>query len=152
MQMTIDKLRTMSPQDRATLYENARKRITQGGQEVIDLIDSSGLSLRSGGITLSDPVHIRMEEIIWSSEGKKLLVEATEAGLPALAGVEPLIVVDLGAQYSPHDLGTVDAGAIVGAVMRHLGYELGGRADMPAGSVAKTAATWHDRGTQKPRG
>ncbi|OBQ82992.1 hypothetical protein [Mesorhizobium sp. WSM3873] len=151
MQMTLEKLRTMSPQDRATLYENARKRVMEGGQEIIDLINSSGLPLRSGGITLTDPLHIRMEEIIWSSEGKKLLLEATEAGLPALAGVEPLIVADLGAQYHPHDLGTVDAGSIVGAVMRHLGYELVGRADMPTGSVAKTAATWQPR-SQKPPG
>ncbi|TGP86401.1 hypothetical protein EN866_24190 [Mesorhizobium sp. M2D.F.Ca.ET.223.01.1.1] len=145
MQITIEKLKAMSAQDRATLYENARKRVGQGGQEIIDLINSSGLPLRSGGITLSDPIHIRMEEIIWSSDGKKLLVEATEAGLPALAGVEPLLVADLGTQYHPHDLGTVDAGSIVGAVMRHLGYELLGRADMPPGSVAKTAATWQAR-------
>lgn len=145
MQMTIEKLNAMSAQDRATLFENSRKRITQGGQEIIDLINSSGLPLRAGGVTVTDPIHIRMEEIIWSSEGKKLLVEATEAGLPALAGVEPLIVADLGVQYHPHDLGTVDAGSIVGAVMRHLGYEIVGRADMPAGSVAKTAATWQSR-------
>lgn len=86
-----------------------------------------------------------MEEIAWSSQGKGLMVEATEAGLPALAGVEPLIVADLGPLYHPHDLGTVDAGSIVGEVMRHLGYELAGRANMPAGSVAKTAATWRPR-------
>ncbi|RWL98466.1 MAG: hypothetical protein E5X80_03230 [Mesorhizobium sp.] len=66
-----------------------------------------------------------MEEIAWSTEGKKLMVEAAEAGLPALAGIEPLIVADLGPLYHPHDLGTADAGSIVGQVMRHLGYELG---------------------------
>jgi hypothetical protein len=43
-----------------------------------------------------------------------------------------------GDRYHPHDLGTVDAGSIVGEVMRHLGYELAGRKDMPEGSVAKT--------------
>ncbi|ESX15952.1 hypothetical protein [Mesorhizobium sp. LSJC264A00] len=145
MQITIEKLQAMSPEQRATLYENARKRLEQGGQEVIDLIDASGLPLRSGGITFSDPVHLRMEEIAWSSQGKRLLVEATEAGMPALAGVEPLIVADLGVLYHPHDLGTVDAGSIVGQVMRHLGYELVDRKDMPPGSVAKTAATWRTR-------
>src|SRR5262245_26579394 len=145
MQITIEKLKAMTPERRATLYENARKRLDQGGQAVIDLINSSGLPLRSGGITFSDPVHIRMEEIIWSPEGKKLLVQATEAGLPALAGVEPLIVADLGDRYHPHDLGTVDAGSIVGEVMRHLGYELVDRKPMPEGSVAKTAAVWRLR-------
>ena len=83
-----------------------------------------------------------MEEIIWSPEGKRRIVEANEAGLPALAGVEPLIVADLGDRYHPHDLGTADAGSIVGEVMRHLGYELAGHAKMPVGSVAKTAAIW----------
>lgn len=145
MQITIEKLKAMTPERRATLYENARKLLDSGGQAVIDLINSSGLPLRSGGITFSDPVHIRMEEIIWSHEGKRLLIQATEAGLPALAGVEPLIVADLGDRYHPHDRGTVDAGSIVGEVMRHLGYELSGRKDMPEGSVAKTAATWRPR-------
>ena len=145
MQMTIEKLEAMSPDRRATLYENARKRLNQGGKEIMELINASGLALRSGGITFSDPVHLRMEEIAWSIEGKRLLVEATEAGHPALAGIEPWIVADLGSLYHPHDLGTVDAGSIVGEVMRHLGYELAGRANMPAGSVAKTAATWRPR-------
>lgn len=145
MQITIEKLHAMSPEQRATLYENARNRLDQGGREIMDLINESGLPLRSGGITFSDPVHLRMEEIAWSSQGKRLLVEATEAGLPALAGIEPLIVADLGPLYHPHDLGTVDAGSIVGQVMRHLGYELVDRKDMPAGSVAKTAATWRPR-------
>lgn len=145
MQITTEKLKAMSPERRATLYENARKRLADGGQEIVDLINSSGLPLRSGGITFSDPVHIRMEEIIWSTEGKRLLVQATESGLPALAGVEPLIIADLGKRYHPHDLGTVHAGSIVGEVMRHLGYELAGRATMPEGLVAKTAATWRPR-------
>lgn len=114
MQITIEKLKAMSPERRATLYENARKHLDQGGQEVVDLINSSGLPLRSGGIAFSDPVHIRMEEIIWSPEGKRLLVQVTEAGLPALAGVEPLIVAEL----HPHDLGTADAGSIVREHMR----------------------------------
>ncbi|RWO32331.1 MAG: hypothetical protein EOS10_11570 [Mesorhizobium sp.] len=142
MPITIEKLKTMSPERRAVLYENARKRVDQGGQEILDLINSSGFPLRSGGITFSDPVHIRMEEIIWSKEGKDLMIQATKLGLPALAGVERLIVSDLGDRYHPHDLGTVDAGSIAGEVMRHLGYELAGRANMPEGSVAKTAAVW----------
>ena len=145
MPTTIEQLKAMSPERRAIMYENSRKRRHQGGQEVIDMIDASGLPLRSGGITFSDPVHLRMEEIIWSTEGKKRLIQATEAGLPALAGVEPMIVADLGARYHPHDLGTADAGAIVGQVMRYLDYELDGRADMPEGSVAKTAAKWRVR-------
>lgn len=145
MSITIERLQKMTPEQRATLHENARKRIDHGGREIIELIESSGLPLSSGGMRLSDPVYRRMEEIVWSSEGKKAAVAATEAGLPALAGVEPLIVADLGDRYHPHNDGTKSAGGIVGELMRSLGYELIGHADMPAGSVAKTAALWKPR-------
>ncbi|GEC31681.1 hypothetical protein N181_01885 [Sinorhizobium fredii USDA 205] len=145
MTITIEKLQKMTPEQRANLHENARKRLDNGGREIIELIESSGLPLSSGGMRLSDPVYQRMEEIIWSSEGKKAAVATTEAGLPALAGVEPFIVANLGDRYHPHNDGTKSAGGIVGELMRFLGYELAGHADMPAGSVAKTAALWKPR-------
>lgn len=145
MTMTIERLRKMTPEQRANLHENARKQLDNGGREIIELIESSGLPLSSGGMRLSDPIYLRMQEIIWSSEGKKAAVAATEARLPALAGVEPLIVADLGDRYHPHNDGTKSAGGIVGELMRFLGYDLAGHADMPVGSVAKTAALWKSR-------
>lgn len=148
MTMTMERLHKMTPEQRATLYENARKRIDNGGREIIELIEVSGLPLRSGGMRLSDPVYIRMEEIIWSSEGRRTAIDATAQGLPALAGVEPLIVADLGDRYHPHNDGTKSAGGIVGELMRFLGYELAGQADMPEGSVAKTAALWKPKGSK----
>ncbi len=142
--MTIDlqTLRTMSPERRAQLYENARRKRDEGGQAIIDLIDSSGLPLRSGGMTLNDPVYLAMEEIIWSHAARARLLEAVEEGLPALAGVEPMIRETLGERYHPHDQGTANAGAIVGEVMRHLGFTPVGMGKMPQGSVAKTAKLW----------
>ncbi|MGR9471033.1 hypothetical protein [Rhizobium leguminosarum] len=142
MTITSERLRKMTPEQRANLHENARKRLDDGGREIIELIESSGLPLSSGGMRLSDPVYQRMQEIVWSSAGKKAAVGATDAGRPALAGVEPLIVADLGDRYHPHNDGTKSAGGIVGELMRFLGYELAGQADMPTGSVAKTAALW----------
>lgn len=145
MPIDLERLKLMSPEDRATLYENARKRRDKGGREIMEMIDNNGLSMSSGGLKTSDPVYLRMVDIIWSSESKKRLLEATANGLPALAGVEHLIVEDLGDRYQPHDQGTASAGSIVGEVMRHLGYELDGRGDMPVNSVAKTAAMWKAR-------
>jgi hypothetical protein len=69
---------------------------------------------------LSDPVYLKMEEIIWREDGRKAALMATDNGLPALCGVEPLLKKELGSRYSPHDMGTVSAGAIVGELMRHL--------------------------------
>ncbi|MGO6791403.1 hypothetical protein [Rhizobium ruizarguesonis] len=145
MTMTIERLQKMTPEQRANLHENARKRIDKGGREIIELIEASGLPLSSGGMRLSDPVYIRMHQIIWSSEGKEAAIDATASRLPALAGVEPLIVADLGDRYHPHNDGTKSAGGIVGELMRFMGYKLTGHADMPEGSVAKTAALWKSK-------
>lgn len=142
---TLDDLKLMSPVERAVLYQNATKLRDNGGQAVIDLIESSGLSLRSGGTTLDDPVYLRMEEIIWSNEGRDAAKKATAMGLPALAGVEPLLQAALRERYSPHDMGTVSAGSIVGALMRHLGYVQAGEAKLPDNCVAKTAMRWKFR-------
>lgn len=135
----------MTPEARANLYENARKRLAEGGQEIIDLIDASGLPLRSGGMRLSDPVYLEMEEVIWSPTGRAAALAATEQGLPALAGVDPILQEALGSRYRPQDMGTVSAGSIIGELMRHLGFVAAGVAKMPAGCVAKTAMRWKSR-------
>jgi hypothetical protein len=90
----IGDLKRMTPEQRAALYENARRGLTEGGKEVIDLLDSSGLPLSAGGMTISDPTFLRMEEIVWSVAGRKAAIVATEEGLPALAGVEPLFTAE----------------------------------------------------------
>lgn len=91
----------MTPKQRAILYQNAKDRRENGGQEIMDLIVSSGLPLSSGGMRMSDPAYLKMEELTWSTEGRKAAVDATESGLPALAGIEPLIVAALGIGIIP---------------------------------------------------
>lgn len=135
----------MTPEQRGNLYQNATKRREHGGQAIIDLMDKAGLSLSSGGMRSDDPAYLRMEEIIWSTEGRKAAIGATENGLPALAGVDPLISADLGERYNPHDGGTVNAGYILAGLMRHLGYLEDGTGNCPDGCVAKTALKWRLR-------
>lgn len=142
---TLDDVKNMTPEQRAILYQNAKDRREKGGQEIMDLIDSSGLPLSSGGMRMSDPAYLKMEELTWSTEGRKAAVDATERGLPALAGIEPLIVAALGDRYHPHDGGTQNAGFIVGELMRHLGYDRNGDGKMPNGSVANAAMKWKPR-------
>ena len=43
----------MTPKQRAILYQNAKDRRENGGQEIMDLIVSSGLPLSSGGMRMS---------------------------------------------------------------------------------------------------
>ncbi|GLU28001.1 hypothetical protein [Brucella sp. NBRC 12950] len=142
--MAIDQsaIEKMTPEQRAQLWVNAQKRPENGGTEVIELLKSSGLPIRTGGLSFSDPVWQRMEEIIWSPEARPLMIEATAKGYPALAGVEPLLTRELGDRYSPLDLGTASAGAIVAEVMKILGYRELRKGSMPEGSVAKTGAVW----------
>jgi hypothetical protein len=142
---TKEILEAMTPEQRSVLYQNAAKHLEGGGQEIIDLIDSSGLSLSSGHMRASDPAYLAIEKIVWSAEGRKAALEATEKGLPALAGVEGLIVGQLGNQYGPHDGGTLNAGYIQAGLMRHLGYVEDGQGKMPEGCIAKTAMKWKPR-------
>jgi hypothetical protein len=139
---TDDQLTRMPPDDLARVYQRAAKNLDKGGQEIIDRIHQLGLKLSSGGMRMSDPVYLKMEDIAWSERGRKAAIEATEKGLPALAGVERLIVEELGERYHPHDGGTMNAGYIVGEVMRHVGYEQDREGKMPKDSVAKTAMKW----------
>lgn len=142
MAVDLEALKKMTPDQRAQLWINANKKLDNGGAEIIELLKSSGLPLCSGGLSASDPVHIRLEEIIWSKEAQQKMVTATKLGLPALAGVEQMIVDDLGDRYTPLDLGTATAGSIVAEVMKFLGYKEIKKGGMPEGSVAKTAAVW----------
>jgi len=142
---TIEDLEKLTPDQRASLYQNARKQRENGGQAIMDFMDASGLSLCSGGMRMSDPAYLKIEEIVWSAKGRIAAMDATNKDLPALAGVEPLIVAELGDRYNPHDGGTVNAGYIQAGLMRHLAYVENGRGDMPDGSVAKTAMKWKPR-------
>jgi hypothetical protein len=139
---TADELRAYAPEKLAVLYQNAVKHRENGGKAIIDLIHELGLPLSSGGMRTSDPAYMEMEKIVWSAQGRKRVVEATEKGLPALSGVEPMIVAELRERYHPHDQGTLTAGSIVAALMRHLGYIQDREGKMPEGSVAKTAMKW----------
>ncbi|MBF9234611.1 hypothetical protein [Microvirga alba] len=143
---SLEDLQRMTPDKRRQLYQNAVDRRDKGGQPIIDLIESSGLPLHSTeGLTNDDPTFLRMEEIIWSAEGREAALKATEAGLPALSGIDPLLQRELGALYGPHDLGTASAGAVVAKLMRHLGHEEAGAGSCPEGCVAKTAMKWRPR-------
>jgi hypothetical protein len=141
---THDQIRAMSSQQRAILYQNARARLADGGQQIVDFIDREALPLSDGEMLSSDPDYAEMERIIWSTEGRAAALSAVENGLPALAGVDPLISSALGDRYHPHNGGTINAGFITAALMRHLGYvEAGSGAFLNA--VAKSGMRWKKR-------
>lgn len=142
---TREKLAALSPRDRYKLRESTSKTklidaVTRAF--FVQAIDESGPIFDSSAITADDPVTLAMEEIIDSKDGRAACLQATEDGQPALAGVEHMIVREVGTLYGQKYMATQWAGYIVGTLMKSLDYEQIGQKAMPAGSVAKTAAVW----------
>jgi hypothetical protein len=142
---TVEKLAALTPRKRFELLENVKH--TRIGTEddrdrLVEAILESGSILDQTAMTSDNPMLYRMYEIINSIAGREACIAATQNGLPALAGVEPEIVKQLGDEYRSTYLATVEAGGFVGRMMRDLNYERIGQKAMPNGSVAKTAALW----------
>ena len=141
---TLDELKAMSVHDRAELYKNASRLAHKPeGAALKKLLEEAGLPFSDdAALTLDDPLTLRMYEVINSKDGRDAAVEATKAGLPAMAGVDPLLQAALGVDYGPHNMGTATAGSLVGQLMQSLGYQKAGQKPLPEHCVAKTAAMW----------
>jgi hypothetical protein len=93
-------------------------------------------------MTMDSPEYEQMKTIVHSPEGQKAAMDATNAGRPALNGVDPLLRVALGKSYSQENLGPLNAGYEVAAVMRESGYTEAGRGACDKGCVAKSGQKW----------
>ena len=91
---------------------------------------------------MDDPITVKMQAVVTSKEGREAALTATRNGLPAMAGVDPLLQVALGSDYGAHNMATTTAGGLVGELMRSLGHKKGGQKSLPSNCVAKTAAMW----------
>lgn len=141
---TPEELAAMSVHDRANLYRNAsRLAHTPDGAALKKLLEEAGLPFSDDAcLTMDDPITIRMHEVINSPEGRAAAVAATKDGLPAMAGIDPMLQVALGVDYGAHNMGTATAGGLVGELMTSLGYKKASSKALPPHCVAKTAATW----------
>lgn len=83
-----------------------------------------------------------IERLVRSVEGMFLAVRATNAGRPALCGVDPLIRQELGDDYRRDNHGTMYAGVAVAHLMRELGYVEAGIAKCPLGCIAGGGTLW----------
>lgn len=145
---TAAKLEALTTQQRFALLENVKNA---AGNLNCEQSGFTGAIIESGPIVdqtamkADNPVLRRMYEVINSAIGHAKCVEATANGLPALAGIEPEIVDELGDLYRTSYMATVEAGGFVGRLMRDLNYERSGRKAMPDGSIEKTAAVWRKK-------
>ncbi|HUN39074.1 MAG TPA: hypothetical protein VMU81_02160 [Acetobacteraceae bacterium] len=91
------------------------------------------------GLKVSDPLFGAMAAVVHSVDGVKAAVLATSKGLPALAGVDPLLQAELGTQYTRADDVTMNAGWLVAQQMREMGFVDAGSGKMPRDCVAAEA-------------
>ena len=136
MQWTYEKISSMSHAERHNLWENAQRL---HNADLIKLIEESGLSYRDAtGLKLDSGIGRAMGRIVNSAQGVAAGKEATEQGLPALAGIDPLIRAAFGAEYENTFEATIQAGYLVALMMRKQGYRNSGRQGRLQGCVAMT--------------
>jgi len=137
---TVAQLKSMSAEQRATLYRNAVKVGTSDARAIIDqMLEHNLLVNHTGGFPHEHPVILRIEEIVRSPEGKAAAKQAADNGLPALAGVDPMLREALGDDYSGLFDTTSWAGTFVADEMRKLGYKQDGERPLKY-CVAKSGA------------
>ncbi len=144
--LTVEMLEAMTAKERENLWINARSNSSPEAAYLVTVIESLGLPYsEDGGMRLNSPIALKMNDIITSPAGTKMCLEATEKGLPALAGVDRELNAALGVDYRAQNQATQTAGYLVGNLMISLGYRISGQRKMPDGCVAKTAAFWTKR-------
>lgn len=145
MGWTKEKIEALPLAKREALFDNARANGSPEAQQIIDLMVEHDLLVRSGGgLPREHPTIQEIEEIIRSNEGRAAGKQASDDGLPAMAGVDHMLSAALGSRYGNHDT-TSWAGTFMADVMADAGYVQTRKKQMPEGCVAKTAAFFEKR-------
>lgn len=142
---TLERVRSLTVKQREALFDNARAKDTPEAQQIISLMVDNDLLVREGGgLPREHPTIQRMEEVIRSDEGRAAAKHAADQGLPAMAGIDPLLQAALGAAYGQQDT-TSWAGTLTAEIMAEAGYVQTRKSPLPPGCVAKTAAFFQSR-------
>lgn len=137
---SLEQLTAMPLEKRQILFENARRKATPEARAVVKLLVENDLLVgQGGGLPRHHPVISAIEDVIRSPEGRARAKEASDNGLPAMAGVDPLLVEQVGPAYGTYD-STSWAGTFVAEEMESMGYRQTKKKPLPEGCVAKTAA------------
>ncbi|HTT85401.1 MAG TPA: hypothetical protein VMF67_18130 [Rhizomicrobium sp.] len=149
MAWTRERLERLSQKQLHDLYQNAKNaKASQQAQaaDLIRLIQDSGLPYSDPeGLKLDSPLGRQMKAIIFSPEGVAAAIAATERGLPALAGIDPLISEHLDKEYAETYEATIQAGYLVANMMRANGYFPTGLQAPIRGCVAKSGEVYRKR-------
>ena len=142
IQWTVEKLRTRSPEEIRTLYTRAIGMDDDAARAVAALILEHGLLAdEKGGLPFDHPHMLAIEAICAEQKAITEAVASSEAGLPALAGMEYRLVRALGDHYGPNYT-TNHAGRCIKEGMLERGWKGTVQKPMPAGSIAKSATVF----------
>ena len=140
---TRSKLAARSPEERYAIWKRARLLRTADGNQLAREIERLGLPYAEPGqLPEADPLYGQIREMIRSPEGRSACIEATLDGLPAIAGIDPMLHDVLGGLYRRSDEAIATATALVAELMSANGYVEAGKKDLPSRYVARTGAFW----------
>ena len=141
MPYSLEFLQLRTAEERWRMYQNARLKLDDpAAKALIALIDEHQLSmLERGGFPAEHPAIMAIREVCFSKAGVEAAIGATQAGLPALAHVDPLLSRAVPAYVTHPDTHTW-AGGFVAEAMEQAGYRrLNRSGKLPEGCAARTA-------------
>ena len=107
-------LAARTPAERHAIWKRARMLRTADGNQLAREIERLGLPYEEADPWAEDhPTRGAMAEIIESPTGRSACIEATLDGLPAIAGVDPLLHEAFGRDYRHSDQAVATAQALV---------------------------------------
>jgi len=140
---TRSSLAARTPAERHAIWKRARMLRTADGNQLAREIERLGLPYEEPDRLAEDnPMRAQMTEIITSPAGRSACVEATLDGLPAIAGVDPLLHDAFGRDYRQSDEAVATAQTLVAQVMEELGYVASGKKDLPSRYIARSGVFW----------
>jgi hypothetical protein len=140
---TRSRLAARTPEERYAIWKRARLLRTADGNQLAREIERLGLPYAEPGqLPEADPLYDQLRELIFSPEGRSACIEATLDGLPAIAGVDPMLHDAMGGLYRRSDEAIATAQAMVAEVMRARGYVEAGTRDLPSRYMARKGVFW----------
>jgi hypothetical protein len=140
---TRAKLAARTPRERYLIWKRARLLRNADGNQLAREIERLGLAHAEPGLLdEDDPLRGQMAALIASPEGRSACIEATLDGLPAIAGVDPMLHAAFGPAYRRGDEAIATAAALVADLMRANGYGPAGEKDLPTRYVARRGQFW----------
>ena len=116
---TRTSLAARTAQERYAIWKRARTLKTADGNQLAREIERLGLPYAEPGqLAEDDPLRAAIADLVASPEARSACIEATLDGLPAIAGVDPMLHEALGPTYRQSDEAISTAGALTMASKR----------------------------------